>query len=399
MYGLLPLNIRLDDIFVVVVFVSALIKNPGFRYLSRFWTVKLALAWWLICFVGSINGLFYTGGQSSVDVLKFLLKAAYIPLTVAAIILSVQKREDFSFIITSMVVAGACAALLGIGTVFSPDDFTAFLIPTTSMQTSVIDDLDNSMLLERRAAGAIGIVSMSILCPLVSLLSFSLLRSVNQMFWKRCLYFITGVVALLGLIYTQSRAPLMGFLLGFVVVLFSSRRHFFLKGAFIVIATVAVLSNDSIRRVVFNRFEGTTGSTLNSGIEKRSRIWKELTVKFEPELVVNGVGFIPCQRIYGFDAHNTYLGAIIYGGLWGVIFLVAIIYFYLKMFRSLLFGPLSTHNIWAYFVLATLIFLLIIGISIEAFQETFCMHLCFTFLAIGELLKTKAFYTEHKNKY
>ncbi|MBS1735378.1 MAG: O-antigen ligase family protein [Bacteroidetes bacterium] len=392
LFGTLPANIRFDDLLLLALFIIAIIKKKHqFNWLSSS-VFRLATCWWLVCVLGSISGLIYSNWGSTGDVVKFLIKALYIPMTVVILLAFVDNTNSLKLLLHSLLIAGALAALLGIGTVLFPDAFSDFLIPNNPSELSVLEDLDASTELERRATGAIGIVSTSILCPFTALLGITLFGKAFRKIISPLLSVLATIIAITGLVFTQSRGPLIGFLTASSLLIFvlNFRGSNLYKFAFIIVFIIVLSTDNSLKVLLMNRFIGSTGSTFDGGVKKREQIWHMFADKFDAALVINGVGFIPCQRIYGIDVHNTYIGSLIYGGIFGVVLLLFILYEFIRRSRQHLKSSSRLENEWSSFLICLCIFLLIIGMSIEAFQQIFCMQLVFVAFTISEILSNRA---------
>ncbi|WP_143059262.1 O-antigen ligase family protein [Chitinophaga arvensicola] len=387
LYGTLPLNIRFDDIFVFFTFIVCIYKKAPDTKIWSLNTFRLALVWWLIHLLGNLNGLLYGGWSASQEVVKFLLKAAYVPMTVAIAASLLRSYADVRTFIKWLLIAGVATALLGVGTVVAPRAFGIFLIPNTDLSANeVLDNMEGVVELARRARGSIGTVATSVVCLFMSVLSLYLLTLRQQNFLGKKFLIFCFITILLGLAYTQSRGPLLAFAFTGAIILFRSENKIFLFGALMVAILVLVIDNP-VRDLLFARFTGATGSTTEAGLDKRSEVWSMFLDKFDPVLLFNGIGMVMAKNIYKATAHNTYLGAVIYNGVWGVSLFFVIIVRSVKYSIKLMKQRNETlSEIFGNYLILSLVFMLIIGISIENFQNTICMQLFFLFMLICEKL-------------
>lgn len=387
LYGTLPMNIRFDDIFVFFTFVVCMYKKtPGTKVWSLN-TFRLALVWWLIHLLGNLNGLLYGGWTASEEVVKFLLKAAYVPMTVAIAASILKSYADVKEFIKWLLIAGVATALLGVGTVMAPRAFGMFLIPNTDLSANdVLDNMEGVVELARRARGSVGTVATSIICLFMSVLSLYLLTLKQYHFLGKKFLIFCFVASLLGLAYTQSRGPLLAFAFTGAIILFRSENKGVLFGALLVAMLVLIIDNP-IRDLLLARFTGATGSTTEAGLDKRSEVWAMFLDKFDPLLLFNGIGMVMAKYIYKATAHNTYLGAVVYNGVWGVSLFFVIIVRTLRYCSKLIKQRQEIlSEIFGNFLALSLVFMLIIGVSIENFQNTICMQLFLLFMLICEKL-------------
>src|SRR5690554_4203922 len=86
MYGMLPFNLRLDDLFLVFTFLVCFIRRSKNQNLFTSKVFILSFSWWIIHIISNVNGLLYLDVSShSSEVFKFIIKAAYVPISVAIV--------------------------------------------------------------------------------------------------------------------------------------------------------------------------------------------------------------------------------------------------------------------------------------------------------------------------
>ncbi|MBM4094333.1 MAG: hypothetical protein FJ276_33740, partial [Planctomycetes bacterium] len=153
MYGLLPLDIRLSDVWVLYMAVIALAMTGLAAWRNR--AVRLAALWFLAILAGDVSGWFLGESVSPTPFLKDALKALYVPCTAFTFAAFVHDGRDLRRQMTWLAAAAAAAGILGILMVHFPLDLDAFLIPKEKLawQPEVIA---NAELVYRRAKGALG---------------------------------------------------------------------------------------------------------------------------------------------------------------------------------------------------------------------------------------------------
>ncbi len=153
LYGTFPLNVRFDDLYIVITFLSCMAHSRA--RLTNSPTLLLSFLWLLVVAIGNINGYFYTGGRSLPEITKLVLKATYVPMIAAILLMQVISFKNLRFILKCMLIAGATAAILGICTVLFPEIFQIFLFPDEDAYGTVLNKLELSELIERRARGSV----------------------------------------------------------------------------------------------------------------------------------------------------------------------------------------------------------------------------------------------------
>lgn len=386
MYGLLPLNIRLDDLFVFSTFIICLWKKPPHIKIWSTGAFRLAMIWWFVHLLGNLNGVLYSG-SSGPEVVKFLGKAVYIPMTVAIITCTVHNYEDVKFFSRWLMIAGASAAVLGIGTVLYPGLFNIFLVPNLELSADeVVENIEGALELSRRARGSLGTVGTSLVCLYLSTFSLYVLTTKKKEFLSTAFVVCAFGLSLLGLAYTQSRGPLLAFAASGLFILLGSKN----KGLIIpilVFGCLILLTDNPVSNLLLARFTGTTGSTIEGGLSTRSDVWSMFADKFDPILMFNGMGMVASKNVYNATAHNTYLGALVYGGLWGVILLIVLVVRGITVSNKLLrYDDDFLPALFGGFMRVAVLFMVIVGMSVEVFQTTTGMQIFFAFMIMCDKL-------------
>lgn len=395
MYGIIPGNVRLDDLFVCFTFVMALRGNKGRIPVTA--ALGLAVIWFIAQVMGN-SAAVIVADQNIGPVVKFVLKAMYVPMTVAILSMTIRTREDVDFCIKSICVAGVAAALLGIATVYWPRRFEMFYIRDIRPRLGgVLDRIESKGIWSRRATGSLGIMATSLV-----LLNTSLLSMCRWLFGKEgsALKILPVgfcfVICAAGLMHTQTRGAMIAFavaiLWGFMMqkkmskLLMSKAASAF---AMMVLAGSVVLYKPGILKIFTARFTGGTGVTFGEGAEVRMGVWGYLMNKFNPWYLFTGVGMASSQRMYGTEnwgtAHNAYLGSFVYTGLFGFLVLVIIAIRAFRLSRQLLDHRMgNTANMMGTYLSMIMVAMLIAGMTIENFQETICMQLFFACFFLSE---------------
>ena len=382
MYGSLPLNIRLDDMFLSYACLVCLWRSRG--CISSGVTIKLALAWFIIQLVGNLAGAFLSD-SNIYGIVKFMSKSAYVPMTVIIISYALRDKENIQYIVKWICIAGVAASLLGVATVYKPQQFSIFIIPQIGLSTgSYVDALEDVSELSRRAVGSIGIVGTALILLNISLLALSILVFGKKGTTEKWLFGVCFAFCTLGLIYTQTRGAMIAFAAAFLWGLVCSKR----RGTFgilLALGTLVIALQGGLIQIIVARFIGETGSTLGGGANVRMGIWEMFIHNFQPIHIPTGVGMYAAYNIYKATAHNTYLGSFIYGGMLGFALLIVVIYKTWNLSGRLLkhHGDLTAIRFGTYLRML-IISMLVVGCSSENFQDTLCMQLFFTGMLIAE---------------
>lgn len=385
MYGLLPLDIRLDDLFIVYTFIICLAWYPR-RARKPFHgaATTLAAAWFLVQLIGNLSGMYLLREQYYIDVVKSVAKCSYIPMTVFIFSSLVRTRADVQRTMRWLCVAGVATAMLGIASVYFPSKFWAFRIPGSVQGYTVGEYVEAGSVPFRRAAGSLGIMSTTAV-----LLNISLLALSNSIFKERGkgwqpFYVLCFGLSALGLIYTQTRGAFLAFAAALLWGIFRSRRRLAFAVVFLVGACV-LLYEPALLHTIVARFTGETGSSFAQGESIRVGIWETLLTDFQPIFLLTGVGMDTSHIVFGTTAHNSYLGAFVYTGIFGVCVLIAIIAASWKLATKLLRRARDNQALLlGTYMRMLLIATLILGMTLECFWNTRCMQLFFVAMLLAE---------------
>ncbi|MBM4017305.1 MAG: hypothetical protein FJ288_03100 [Planctomycetes bacterium] len=387
LYGTLPLNIRFDDLWLVFMFVLAILYAGGRGGTSTlFW---LAVAWAFSMILGNFAGFFISGGFAWQQIVKSALKTLYVPMTAYVISVFVQTEKDLVDYMKAMGLAAAAAGVLGIAMVYFPTALSMFLIPGARVigfqVVTALEMVEAGEIVARRAQGAVGTTSLAVISLSAALLALCMM--LNQPRGKGRTYFgLIAGVCLVALGYTATRGAIGGLIGALLWGMIFTRRRWTLVAVSLIGLGLLVFQSELWERVVL-RVAGGPGAGLApfwQGLLNRLKIWEMFVQNFSPVYLFTGMGMTTVFRLAKGTAHNSYLGAFVYGGIFGVALMAAMIARAWTLWRRLrphvdpLSGALSAYL--GMFIVAMLVF----GMVAELFQQATAVQLMFAAMVFVE---------------
>jgi hypothetical protein len=384
MYGTLPFDARLSDLWVVYMALLGVLQGRLDRRHHRL--LLLACLWSAAILAGDVSGYLLRGAIDAGPLLKDAVKAAYVPLTVFALLSFLRTEQDVRSHLLGFSAAAAAAGALGVLMVHFPTELDLFSIPKDGLpwQASVIEAIP---LVTRRARGAVG---ESILAQ-VSLagLLLGLCVAVERLpFRLRAAHVFFALVCSVALIYTGSRGCLTALVCALLWASVGLRNRL----GFLVAALAGlglVLWIGALEDRVLLRFSGAAGglSEFQDGLQIRFDVARYFTQRVHPSYFLLGVGMPYCEA----TTHNAYLGAFVYSGALGVAALVACVVTGWRLGGALLAAPPEPLTR----ALGSVVRMLVVGfavyaLSAENFQTTLPMQVFFGVLALAEVQRTLA---------
>ena len=387
LYGTLPLNVRFDDLWIVFIFVLAVFYARGKSAAGGL--LWLAVAWSLCMIVGNLAGLFVTGGIEWQQVIKSSLKTLYVPMITYILAVFLNDERDVLNHMKAIVLAAVAAGALGIAMVYFPRPFAAFLIPgvkVVGFQVITAQEMATAgELISRRAQGAVGTFGLAAIMMTVSLMALSM--TIYHPGRRLRLFFALMMpLCLVALAYTVMRGAIGGLLAAILwAILFTRRRGVLL--AVSVVGILFLLVEGGLLERVLLRVTGEAGARetpLIASLLYRFKIWETFVENFSPVYLLTGMGMSSVLRVAKATAHNTYLGAFVYGGLLGVALLVATIARAWGLGRRLraCLDPLSEGL--GVFMFMVLVSFMVYGITNELFQQIGTMQLFFAAMVFAQ---------------
>jgi len=387
LYDSLPLNVRFDDLFVVLVFLATL-ASPSTRGQSGR-ILRLAGLWWLSLAIGAVTGVLITGNYAWVAVLKLIGKSLYVPMTVYVLYAAIQDLPQLERQLRAIAVGAALAGLLAIAMLLQPHSLNIFLIPSYNVEVGLtaqelretIEDVTTV-----RAEGAVGVMGLATIMQHATLLCLAL------MLWHprprtRAFYAVLAAVGGVALLYNTTRGAIAGVVVGVIWALFFTRRRVPLVATGVAAGVALILQGSLVQRIL-RRVTESTGyeSGFSQGLAIRLGIWQNFVDNFSPLYLFFGTGMIGAFIEQSMTAHNAYLGALVYTGLFGVVALLLIIWAAVHRVRSML----RIQSDWCAQALGTYlgmvtVAVLVSGLALENLQQTHTMQLFFAAMVFADL--------------
>jgi hypothetical protein len=368
--------------FVLAVFYARGRSGTG----PVFW---LAVVWVFSLVLGDFMGFFVTGGFAWQMLVKSGLKSLYVPMTVYILTVFLRDDRDILNHLKAMGLAAAAAGILGIAMVYFPTALKMFLIPGVQVigfqVYTALELIEAGEIGARRAQGAVGTMTLAALLLSASLMALCMvIYYIRQ--WDRWLFAVIALVCLTGLGYTATRGAIGG-LVGAILwgMLFTRRR-----GTLIAIglmgAAILVVQGGVLERVLL-RVVGEAGARetpFMEGLAKRFAIWGTFADHFSPIYLFTGMGMSSVMHIQKATAHNSYLGAFVYAGLFGVAVMAAIIVRVWKLAKRLRMAADAFSQGLGVYLAMFLVGMMLFGMVVEMFQHAGAMQMLFAATVLAE---------------
>ena len=362
-HGILPLDIGYNDIWIGITLLAVCLRTPG-----RTWTnpaVLFAVSWFVILFLGNLVGLLTGGTAFWLPIVKTIGKLAYAPILALCLSLTIATERDIRLHLLMIILAAIIASFISIVQVNAPQYVKYWDLGNRAYLYSYGNNY--------RVGGSLGIVSMSYVAGCAILLSLRLSVHNTGTFMKT-VGIIGFIICGIALGYTVTRSTIAGVILSFIYSLcFCSKRIASLTlviiGIFLVIASTTIEDRVSARLVGAH-----SQSTLQSSAKVRLDIVQKYISQPSIHYLAFGRGVVAEQERLGQTAHNSYIGAVAYSGIFGAIIMVIIIIYAWKRAAKLRnMADDAVSLVLGETLSMIIIMLLVIGVVSEVFQSRFMM--------------------------
>jgi hypothetical protein len=389
LYGTLPLNVRLDDLWVVFMFLLAISFSRGKGGGPLFW---LAMAWAVSLILGDFAGFFITGGADWQTIVKAGLKTLHVPMIVYVLNVFIAEERDALNHLKAMAVAGAAASILGIAMVYFPEALKMFLIPSAKVVgfqvVTALEALEEHDVLTRRAQGSLGFMGQATMLMSVGLLClWMMLYHANR--GARLLFAVTLGISVVGLAYTITRNAIGGFMAGVVWGVVFTRRRMPLIGLLVLGALALVIQGQGglLDRIMLRVTGpgGTQATPFMEGLLLRLDIWHRFAANFSPVYLFTGMGMTSVRMVAKSTAHNSYLGAFVYSGLTGAVVLYLILARAVRLGVNLRrYGQDGFSQGLGAWLCSLVVALCLAAFFIELFQQPLKMQVLFAAMVVAD---------------
>jgi hypothetical protein len=325
----LPLNIGVDDLFCIFLFVVVLIRRNllggiEFRFNYAFWTIT---AFTVIAAVANIAGSMEGEPVERIAYVKDILKLGVYWALFYAVLHCIDDERDLKMQFTMFCLAAVVGGLIVIGQSFRPYQFEIFLGPITIRK--------GGLQYAARASGAF-MNPNSAACVLASssALLITAVRLQRTAISKIVLY-SSMFVLLIAVLMTRSRSGLIALVGMFALMAVVSRSK---KVAWLVIISALIVSA-SLPRVrglykerIVEVYEPATGR-WGANVHGRFETWSTYLETATAKDYLLGQGFRQGTVEHGRESHSVYVSLLTVYSIWGAFWaLIALVIFWRKCF-------------------------------------------------------------------
>ncbi len=331
--GLLPFNVRFDDLFLlwVLACVALLHRKPRTTQL----VLLLIVAWSLLRVFSNGVGL-VTGSIELLAIIRHLGKAFYIPAMAFIVWKTTHTYQDVRAHVTAIMIGGVVAGVIGTLEVFAPRLTWMWEIPDNQYESALFG------VEHRRGGGALGPIYFAWTMMVIALLGARLfLRNVGGSL--RVIAGIAAVIAVPGLLASKTRAAIGGTVVAITYMLARQRHRTILIIAFLFGGLYVTFGTNLIDQVV-GRFErAVEAGDITTG---RVEIWQAYLFE-QPSIhyLLIGRGWPGELRRVNAAAHSSYIGALAYTGIIGTILLAALFFVMWRRAGTLLRGSTESFDL------------------------------------------------------
>jgi hypothetical protein len=315
LFALLPLNMGLDDVFLICLFIGSLIKSGGRPRVV--WPVVAAVVFWALTSLGNISSVLMGYEIDMTDVIKRALKETGLILLVFSMSSMITTPEHIKKMLYSLFFGATLASIQVIFYTVNPYALNPFQLPHWALRKELVQAI-GSFGTHDEAGGVLGFTV---------LIGYFLIRSGKGMAKRYTLIIITGVM-FLGLLLSGSRSGWVFILVPLAVSSFLSREKVvgFLLLALMIIVVFVGLSFFP----TFSERAGLTAFQLGGKMDEatgyRYNIWLQMLSEVNIRWLFFGEGL----SISEYHPHSNYIGMLKLMGLAGTIYWIV---YYTKVFK------------------------------------------------------------------
>lgn len=314
--GLLPLNIGMDDIYIILVFLVVIFRF-GFGRLK--WPVKAVLAFSFVFFMSNMTGLLtIPSDEMSQDVLKRSLKNIILILFTWNMSNTMETERDLQLHMVVFLLSVAAASLIAIADFLGVEAATWFHAMTEARY-------------HYRARGpflAPDGVGANILLPVFVSISLASLRGRSLL---RSLAICLCVIYLGAVLLASSRSGWLGLIIGTMAMSLTVRRkHTVILAVGLVLGGFVLFFGGYWAETVVVSITGTF-TEVGFSSHYRFEIWTKLLRNPYPAMLFFGRGMKVTGIILNVTPHSLYFDIIHLLGLGGTILFACLFFRYLRI--------------------------------------------------------------------
>lgn len=304
----LPLNVGLDDIFVLSLFIGSLIRSGG--KLQVKWPFIMAILFWVIVVLGDASSI-ATGGLNITLLWKHWLKSLGLILFVYSVSSLITAPEQIKKAVYSLLFGALLGAVFIIYYTVVPHAYNPFQIPYWIRGVA----WESRQTIGPFYSGAIagGVLGFAVL------IGYFYIRFAKDKHKRPIIIIVTAVLFFSLMLCTARKGWL--FVL-FPVILSSLLSKQKILGIFLLaVITIGVVVTFTYFRIFSERVDWTiwqmTGGTLQSVTSNRWLMWREHLANVNIKWLFCGEGF---AMMGGAHVHSNYIGILMNMGLAGALF-------------------------------------------------------------------------------
>ena len=332
LFGFLPLNAGLDDIFILFVAARfAMVQGLGAVSPSSRFVVVIAVLVLLMQLVTDLGSLFahpYLISRVLKDLLKNIVLLAFAWTMVSAI----RTDEDVRKHIIAFGLAASLAGMIVVLSLYFPALTSAWEVRQRGLAY-----LEGTA--GKRAFGPFnGPAEVAgFVCIVVPIAAGLLLQGRGSGRGVRLLAWAMVVIGTLSVLVSKTRSGLLGLAGMLVAILFTSRQRWYVLGISLALALVVGLAvlmagGDVLQALEF-RF---SLESLSSDLATRLTIWSRIVSSPSWQSFLLGEGVAPLAIRLNATPHNGYLDALFVWGPFGVFVFGTMFYCMLKWSRTVM---------------------------------------------------------------
>lgn len=320
LYGIMPLNARFDDLFLVFLTLCCIRVAPPDVLTSR--SFRIAVLWFSALFLGNLVGVLTSPDYVLIPAIRELGKDAYCPMLVYVLNTVVRDARDVRRQILAIGLAIAGTSTIGVVQLYRPELTAIWEIPSVDPERKALSESAGieSENETRRAGSSVGLGPLAVIGGSAILLGLRLAVHASSASMRLgCVGMAAAGAMALGSTVSRGSAAGLAAALFYGWLRYSKRA---LTIGIVGVVGVIVLTQTDFGTRWLNRVGSQAKDEVGESVDVRTSLWRIYIQEWSPHYVLFGRGFTAeFVRHQGIAAHNTYVGAFAYTGLYGFVIL------------------------------------------------------------------------------
>ena len=319
-YGMLPMNIGFDDLYLSLVFVAITLRlgMPRFSF-----PLKAVIIFYAIMFISSMTGVLVTPVGIGQKVAKFLLKDLVFIMFTWTFLTSIREEKDIRLHIFSFIISMTAACAIAFADIYN--------VPFAQLFYAKVEEV-----VYVRAIGPFlgpDVVGYTTLLPMfICLVGLTAQRKTFQ----KTIFGIGAVIIGAALFASGSRLGWMAALFGLVFMFLMTRRRFILVigGVLLLLIMARLVGSETWHQILHANITRTVGQS-GYGADARIVCWLDYLRNPYFAMLFCGRGMLASEAAGLGTPHSGYLDALFLYGLVGTLFFGTVMYRVIKLSRWL----------------------------------------------------------------